>query len=113
MATNTPHAVFEDDVVLLTSRNEVQSWLDGRDTRLVRTTDRALGTPIPGTGLVRNQSFARHEFDLVPLGSCGAGTKLRGSHDKFACGHALWFTPAGAKALLDLMVDCPYEPTDE
>ena len=112
VATNTPHAVFEDDIVLLTSRNEVQSWLDGRDNRLVRTTDRALGTLIPGTGLVRNQSFARHEFDLVPLGSCGAGTKLRGSHDKFACGHALWFTPAGAKALLDLMVDCPYEPTE-
>ena len=75
---NVPHAIFEDDIVLATSRTEVQGWLN---------------TPSSTKRLGHNSTFLRHNFDFVPLGSCGV-------HFNHGCGHAYWYTPDGARAAL-------------
>lgn len=84
-----PHAIFEDDIVLATSRAELHAWLDAPVQRTVR-----VGRTSTGRWKLANLSFPRAQFDMVPLGSCGTYT--------FACAHAMWFTPPGAAALLAL-----------
>lgn len=88
--TNVAHAVFEDDIVLATSRAEVQAWLDspaaGERSYRKRSSDNRRWQ-------VEVQRFSRADFDMVPLGTCGATTN-------FACAHAMWYTPAGARAAL-------------
>lgn len=88
LETGIPHAIFEDDIVLATSRAEVQNWLDSPSPTF-RRVDCGLNK------CSTSQAFARSEFDLVPLGSCG----VRYNH---GCGHASWFTPAGARRALAL-----------
>ena len=78
--------------MLATSRREVQSYLDGYSPRNSR---QSVGVRRRDDGTIETElrQFARSEFDLVPLGTCG-------NRDRFACGHALWITPAGARSLL-------------
>ena len=90
--TGIAHLVLEDDAVLATSRREVQSYLDGYSPRNSRQSV-GVRRRVDGTIETELRQFARSEFDLVPLGTCG-------NRDRFACGHALWITPAGARSLL-------------
>ena len=90
--TNIPHLVLEDDIVLATSKAEVRSYLE-------EASDSGNRTFFAG-GRLQSRIFPRRDFDIVPLGSCGYGTK-------FACEHAKWVTPAGAKAFLEMAPQCP------
>lgn len=86
LKTGVPHAIFEDDIVLATSRAKVQDWLDSPSPTLRRV-------DCGSKNCSKSQAFARSEFDFVPLGSCGV-------HYNHGCGHASWFTPAGARRAL-------------
>ena len=99
--TGVPHAILEDDIVLATSRREVQGYLDD----VTKTGRRTIKTHVDGVLNYSTRTYARHEFDFVPLGTCGYG-------EKFACGHAAWVTPAGAKESLKMVKQCtPGDPT--
>lgn len=87
-----PHAVFEDDIVLATSRAEVHRWLHAPMVRSVRVRSGGATTHEPWE--LVNLSFPRLQFDLVPLGSCGSGL--------FSCTHAIWYTPRGARTFLSM-----------
>lgn len=112
--SGVPHAIFEDDIVLSTSRSEIHRWLEAKTNRTVRFLELNAKTRRPRV-TQKEVAFARKDFDMVPLGSCGTSN--------FACGHAMWFTPAGARALLAatgprfsckrIMDSQQFDPSDE
>ena len=67
VSTGVPAAILEDDIVLATSRKAMQSSLNAVSPLNGNRTFRS-----PGSGAaqqLQERSFARHEFDLVPLGA--------------------------------------------
>ena len=85
--TNMPHAIFEHDIVLATSGTEVQRWLDDLSPTAFKVEARFPN----GSSFHTTVRASRNTFDYVPLGTCG---KIN-----FACGHAVYITPAGARLL--------------
>ena len=65
VSTNTAAAIFEDDVVLATSRREVQHWLDEVSTTN-HTVQKKSSEAFRGRKqvLTSYESYARHEYDL-------------------------------------------------
>ena len=89
--TDIPHVILEHDVVLATSRAEVQQWLDDFSTTRIQVdaSHKSREIVVNRTTFV---SVPRQDFDIAALGTCG----MIG----LACGHASWITPAGARILL-------------
>ena len=85
---NVSHTVFEDDFLLATSRNEVQSYLAERVGK----------------------------YDYVPLGGCLVDhrdptsgqnqSRSSGPGVRFTCGHAGYMSPKFARAYLEMTESC-------
>ena len=84
VARNVSHTVFEDDIVLASSRDAVQSYL-----------------------------ATRSGYDLVHLGGClglGWNSKRRKTATYFSCAHAVYYSPAAARAYLELSGGLTLDP---
>ena len=62
-STNVPAAIFEDDVVLATSRREVQAWLDEMSITSIPASHAVPKTWREGH-YPTHESFPRRQYDL-------------------------------------------------